>query len=267
MKIAFFGDIVGKTGRKKLEASLQQYVSDEKIDFVVANAENATAGAGLSATHAADLLKMSVDCITLGDHAYDNKELIPFLGHTERVVRPINYSDDCPGQGLQIFSVHNKKILVVQVLGRVFMKKKFLDPFPFLENIFFEYKLGLNIDCIIVDVHAEATSEKMAIGHFCDGKASLVIGTHTHVPTGDARILDKGTAYQSDAGMSGDYNSIIGMDKAEPMRRFLTNQISGRFTPAEGEATLCGVSVELNDNGKANKIKVIRIGGVLGCLE
>ena len=267
MKIAFFGDIVGKTGRKKLESSLRQYVSDEKIDFVVVNAENATAGAGLSASHARDLLKMPVDCITLGDHAFDNKEIIPFFEQTKQVVRPINFSNDCPGPGWQIFLVHRKKILVVQVLGRVFMKKKFLDPFPFLENIFFEYKLGLNVDCIIVDVHAEATSEKMAIGHFCDGKASLVIGTHTHVPTGDARILDKGTAYQSDAGMSGDYNSIIGMDKAEPMRRFLTNQISGRFTPAEGEATLCGVTVELNANGTADKIKAIRIGGVLGCLE
>ena len=132
-------------------------------------------------------------CITLGDHAYDNKEIIPFLEQTRQIVRPINYANDCPGQGQQIFSVNNKKILVVQVLGRVFMKKQFLDPFPFLEEIFFEYKLGLNVDCIIVDVHAEATSEKMAIGHFCNGKASLVIGTHTHVPTGDTRILDKGT--------------------------------------------------------------------------
>ena len=266
MKIAFFGDIVGKTGRKKFESSLQQYVLDEKVDFVVVNAENATAGAGLSANHAKDLLNMSVDCITLGDHAYDNKEIIPYLEHTKQIVRPINYANDCPGQGWQIFSVNNKKILVVQVLGRVFMKKKFLDPFPFLENIFFQYKLGLNVDCIIVDVHAEATSEKMAIGHFCDGKASLVIGTHTHVPTGDTRILDKGTAFQSDAGMSGDYNSIIGMDKAEPMRRFLKNQISGRFSPANGEATLCGVSVELNKNGTAKEIKVIRIGGVLDSL-
>ena len=265
MKIAFFGDIVGRTGRKKFGSSLQQYVSDEQIDFVVANAENATAGAGLSANHAEELLKMSIDCITLGDHAYDNKEIIPFLERSKQVVRPVNYSNDSPGQGSQIFLVNNKKILVIQVLGRVFMKKKFLDPFPFLEDIFFEYKLGLNVDCIIVDVHAEATSEKMAIGHFCDGKASLVIGTHTHVPTGDTRILSKGTAYQSDAGMSGDYDSIIGMDKAEPMRRFLKNQISGRFTPAKGEATLCGVSVELNENGTANKIKVIRIGGVLGC--
>ena len=161
MKIAFFGDIVGKTGRKKIESSLQQYVSDEKIDFVVANAENATAGAGLSASHAKDLLEVSVDCITLGDHAFDNKEIIPFLEHTTQVVRPINFSNDSPGSGWQIFSVQKKKILVVQVLGRVFMKKKFLDPFPFLEEIFFEHKLGLNVDCIIVDVHAEATSEKI----------------------------------------------------------------------------------------------------------
>ena len=131
MKIAFFGDIVGKTGRKKFESSLQQYVSDEKVDFVVANAENATAGAGLSANHAEDLLKMSIDCITLGDHAYDNKEIIPYLEHTNQVVRPVNYSKDSPGRGSQIFLINNKKILVIQVLGRVFMKKKFLDPFPF----------------------------------------------------------------------------------------------------------------------------------------
>ena len=264
MRVAFFGDIVGKTGRQKLESSLHQFVSSEKIDFVVVNAENATSGAGLSANHAEDLLNASVDCITLGDHAYDNKEIIPLLAHTKQIVRPINYSDDCPGQGWQIFSVNDKKILVLQVLGRVFMKKKFLDPFPFLEDIFSQYKLGVNVDCIIVDIHAEATSEKMAVGHFCDGKASLVIGTHTHVPTGDTRILENGTAFQSDAGMSGDYNSIIGMDKAEPMRRFLKNQISGRFTPANGEATLCGVTVDLNKNGTAKKIKAIRIGGVLG---
>ena len=264
MKIAFFGDIVGKTGRTKLENTLPEYISEEQIDFVVANAENATSGAGLSARHAEDLLNASVNCITLGDHAFDNKDIIPFLAHTRQVVRPINYSDDSPGQGWQMFSVSNKKILVLQVLGRVFMKKKFLDPFPFLEDVFSEYKLGLNVDCIIVDVHAEATSEKMAIGHFCDGKASLVIGTHTHVPTGDTRILDKGTAFQSDAGMSGDYDSIIGMDKAEPMRRFLKNQISGRFIPANGDATLCGVTVELNKNGTAKKIKAMRIGGVLG---
>ncbi len=185
------------------------------------------------------------------------------MAHTKQIVRPINYSDDCPGKGWQIFSVDEKRILVLQVLGRVFMKKKFLDPFPFLEDMFSQYKLGLNVDCVIVDVHAEATSEKMAIGHFCDGKASLVIGTHTHVPTGDTRILDKGTAFQSDAGMCGDYNSIIGMDKAEPMRRFLKNQISGKFIPAHGEATLCGVTVDLNEDGTSKKIKVIRIGGVL----
>jgi len=255
---------VGKTARISLAENLLIIKEKLSIDFVLVNAENATSGVGLSVSHAKLLFESGVNCISLGDHAFDQNEMINFAEKDNRIVRPINYSDDCPGQGWQIFSVNDKKILVLQVLGRVFMKKKFLDPFPFLEDIFSQYKLGLNVDCIIVDIHAEATSEKMAVGHFCDGKASLVIGTHTHVPTGDTRILDNGTAFQSDAGMSGDYNSIIGMDKAEPMRRFLKNQISGRFTPANGEATLCGVTVELNKNGTAKKIKAIRIGRVLG---
>jgi hypothetical protein len=164
---------------------------------------------------------------------------------------------------LQTFLVGKKKILIVQVLGRVFMKKQFLDPFPFLENILFDNKLGITVDCIIIDVHAEATSEKMAIGSFCDGRTSLVVGTHTHVPTSDTRILPLGTAYQTDAGMCGDYDSIIGMDKAEPMRRFIKNQVSGKFIPASGEATLSGIQIEVNDAGLAESAIPIRIGGTL----
>ncbi len=263
MRVLFLGDIVGKSGRLQLQESLRKYKVANKIDFVIANGENATSGAGLSANHACLILESSVDCITLGDHAFDKKEIREIINDNQKIIRPINFSEESPGKGFNLYSVGSKKILVVQVLGRVFMKKKFSDPFPMLDTILENYKLGRKVDCIIVDVHAEATSEKMAIGYFCDGRASLVVGTHTHIPTADTRILPSGTAYQTDAGMCGDYDSIIGMDKAEPMRRFIKNQVSGRFVPASGEATLCGVQVEINDVGLADKVKPVRLGGIL----
>ena len=263
MRVLFLGDIVGKSGRIKIQECLKQYKNLNKIDFIVANGENATSGAGLSSSHAEKILENGVDCITLGDHAFDQKEILSIINENTRIIRPINFSEETPGKGFHVFQLNSKKILVVQVLGRVFMKKKFLDPFPFLDRILDDYKLGIKADCIIVDVHAEATSEKMAVGYFCDGRASLVVGTHTHVPTADTRILPSGTAYQTDAGMCGNYDSIIGMDKAEPMRRFVKNQVSGRFVPASGEATLCGIQIDLKPSGLAKRVKPVRFGGAL----
>ncbi len=263
MRVLFLGDIVGKSGRLQLQESLKEYKDANRIDFVIANGENATSGAGLSPKHAGLILDSGVDCITLGDHAFDQKEIREIINDNKKIIRPINFSEESPGRGFNFFNVQSKKILVIQVLGRVFMKKNFSDPFPILDTILENYKLGRKVDCVIVDVHAEATSEKMAIGYFCDGRASLVVGTHTHIPTADTRILPSGTAYQTDAGMCGDYDSIIGMDKAEPMRRFIKNQVSGRFVPASGNATLCGVQVEINDSGLAEKVKPVRLGGVL----
>ena len=263
MRVLFLGDIVGKSGRIKIQECLQEYKNTNKIDFVIANGENATSGAGLSSAHAEKILEHGVDCITLGDHAFDQNDIQKIINDNHKIIRPLNYSEDSPGKGFNFFNCKSKKILVVQVLGRVFMKKKFSDPFPLLNTILDNYKLGRKADCIIVDVHAEATSEKMAVGYFCDGRASLVVGTHTHIPTADTRILPSGTAYQTDAGMCGDYDSIIGMDKAEPMRRFVKNQVSGRFVPASGDATLCGIQVEINDLGLAERVKPVRFGGLL----
>ena len=169
MKILFLGDIVGKTGRIKIEKCLQEYKDTNKIDFVIANGENATSGAGLSSGHAEKILENGVDCITLGDHAFDQKDIQKIINDNEKIIRPINLSEESPGRGFNFFLLNSKKILVVQVLGRVFMKKNFSDPFPLLDKILDNYKLGRKADCIIVDVHAEATSEKMAIGYFCDG--------------------------------------------------------------------------------------------------
>ena len=182
-----------------------------------------------------------------------------------RIIRPVNFAKQAPGRGAGLFSdARGRKVLVVQVLGQVFMKRAFDDPFSALDAVLRKHPLGGQAQAIIVDIHCEATSEKMAVGHFCDGRASLVVGTHTHVPTGDAQILPRGTGYLTDAGMCGDYNSVIGMDKAEPMRRFVTGMGKTRFQPALGEATLSGVLVETDDrSGTAQAIYMVRHGGRL----
>ncbi|SMX32598.1 TIGR00282 family metallophosphoesterase [Actibacterium lipolyticum] len=265
MKILFLGDVMGRAGRAAITERLPKLRDDWKLDFVVVNGENATSGAGLTAAHAKSILEAGADCITLGDHAFDQKEMLSFIEQEPRIIRPINYAKGAPGKGHRLFTATGgRKVLVTQVLGQVFMKRPFDDPFSAVDQVLKAHPLGGNAQAILVDVHCEATSEKMAMGHWCDGKASVVVGTHTHVPTGDAMILPGGTAYQSDAGMCGDYNSVIGMDKAEPMRRFITGMSKGRFSPADGEATLSGLYVETDDrSGKATKVRMIREGGRL----
>jgi metallophosphoesterase (TIGR00282 family) len=191
--------------------------------------------------------------------------MLQFIEQENRIIRPLNFSKVAPGRGVKIFdATQGRKVLVAQVLGQVFMKRPFDDPFSAIETILKTHRIGGSVQAAIVDVHAEATSEKMAMGHWCDGQASLVVGTHTHVPTADAQILAGGTAYLTDAGMCGDYNSVIGMEKLEPLRRFITGMSSARFTPAEGSATLSGVYVETDDRtGKALKVRMIRNGGLL----
>lgn len=235
------------------------------MDFVVVNGENATTGMGLSGAHARTLLEAGADCITLGDHAFDQKDMLQFIEKEPRIVRPLNYSKAAPGKGARLFAAKNgRKVLVAQVLGQVFMKRPFDDPFSALEPVLKAHPRGGQAAAIIVDVHCEATSEKMALGHFCDGRTSLAVGTHTHVPTADAMILPGGTGYLTDAGMCGDYHSVIGMNKEEPMRRFITGMSKERFTPAEGDATLSGVFVETDDRtGEATRIAMVRDGGLL----
>ncbi|PTN03859.1 hypothetical protein C8N32_10153 [Rhodovulum imhoffii] len=256
---------MGRAGRAAIGEHLPRLREAWGLDFVVVNAENATQGAGLTPEHGKDLLAAGADCLTLGDHAFDRKEMLSFIEKEPRILRPLNYARGAPGKGARLFEARGgRKILVVQALGQVFMKRPFDDPFSALDQVLKAHPLGGLAQAILVDMHCEATSEKMATGHFCDGRASAVVGTHTHVPTGDAQILPAGTAFLSDAGMCGDYNSVIGMDKAEPMHRFLTGMSKGRFTPAEGEATLSGLYVETDDRtGKAHRVAMVRQGGRL----
>ncbi len=265
MKILFLGDVMGRAGRAAITERLPGLRTEWGLDFVVVNGENASQGAGLTAEHARVLLQAGADCITLGDHAFDQKDMLQFAESETRIIRPLNFSKIAPGRGYRIFDASSgRKVLVAQVLGQVFMKRPFDDPFSAVEAVLKTHRLGAAVQAVILDVHAEATSEKMALGHWCDGQASLVVGTHTHVPTADAMILPGGTGYLTDAGMCGDYNSVIGMEKMEPLRRFITGMSSARFEPANGPATLSGVYVETDDRtGKTTRIVKIRVGGCL----
>ena len=265
MRILFLGDVMGRAGRAGVAAVLPKLRADWGLDFVIINGENATNGAGLSGDHAKALFEAGADCVTLGDHAFDQKDMISAIEGDARILRPLNFSKVAPGRGVKIFeATQGRRVLVAQVLGQVFMKRPFDDPFSAIESVLKTHRLGSAVQAAIVDIHAEATSEKMAMGHWCDGQASLVVGTHTHVPTADAMILPKGTAYQTDAGMCGDYDSVIGMEKLEPLRRFITGMAQGRFEPAEGAATLSGVYVETDDKtGLATRVAMIRQGGRL----
>jgi metallophosphoesterase (TIGR00282 family) len=265
MKILFLGDVMGRSGRTAIIENLPRLREDWRLDFVVVNGENASNGVGLTGAHAKLLLAAGADCITLGDHAFDQRDMMQYIENEPRIIRPMNYAKSAPGKGARVFeATQGRKILVAQALGQVFMKRPFDDPFSAADQILRAHPLGGLVNASLIDIHCEATSEKMGMGHFCDGRASVVVGTHTHIPTADAMILPGGTAYQSDAGMCGDYNSVIGMEKAEPMRRFVTGMSKGRFTPAEGNATLSGLYVETDDRaGKATRVEMVRQGGVL----
>ena len=265
MRLMYLGDVVGRSGRDAVAARLPELRARLKLDFVVVNAENAAAGFGCTAKIAADILAAGADAITLGDHAFDQREMIAHIDREPRILRPLNIARTPPGAGIRIFSApRGKRVAVAVALGRVFMKQPYDDPFSALDAALKTAPLGGGVDAVMVEIHAEATSEKMAMGAWLDGRASLVVGAHTHVPTADAQILAKGCAYQSDAGMCGDYDSVIGMSRGEPLRRFITGMPGERFSPAEGEATLCGVFVETDDlTGRAVRVVPVRVGGKL----
>ncbi|SMH51726.1 TIGR00282 family metallophosphoesterase [Maritimibacter sp. HL-12] len=265
MKILFLGDVVGRAGRRAITEHLPGLRERWKLDFVVVNGENATGGMGLSGEHAKSFLAAGADVVTLGDHAFDQKDMLSFCEREPRIIRPLNFAKGAPGRGIGVYpDTRGRKVVVAQVLGQVFMKRAFDDPFSTIEAALKPYPRGGQAQAILVDMHCEATSEKMAMGHYLDGRASVVVGTHTHVPTADAMILPGGTAYQTDAGMCGDYYSVIGMDKAEPMRRFVTGMAKSRFEPAMGEVTLSGLYVETDDTtGKATRVEMVREGGRL----
>ncbi len=265
MRILFLGDVVGRSGRQAICENLTELRESWALDFVVLNAENATDGAGLSPAHAKLLLDAGADCLTLGDHAFDKREMIGFIEQEPRVLRPLNFAKAAPGHGARIFEAsRGRKILVVQTLGQAFMRRPFSDPFEAVDPVLRKFPLGGQTAASLVDMHCEATSEKVAMGIWCDGRVTAVVGTHTHIPTADARILPNGTAYLTDAGMCGDYDSVIGMEKNEPMRRFTTGMSGGRFKPAKGEATLSGLFLEVDGgSGRARRIEPVRMGGLL----
>ena len=266
MRLAFFGDIVGRSGREGLKDHLPALRRRLGLEFVVVNAENAAAGFGITESTARELFEAGADCLTLGNHSWDQKEVLTYIVRDPRLIRPLNYPAfaAAPGRGAQLFTTERgRHVLVINLLGRVFMDP--LDcPFAAVDRELEACPLGSAADAIIVDMHAEATSEKMAMGHFCDGRASLVVGTHSHVPTADAQVLPGGSAYQTDAGACADYDSVIGNQKEEPLRRFTTRISQGRFKPAEGPATVCGLYLETDDaTGLARRIEPIRVGGRL----
>jgi metallophosphoesterase (TIGR00282 family) len=265
MRILFLGDVMGRAGRNAVAEHLPRLRADWRLDFVIVNGENATSGMGLSGAHAKALLEAGADVITLGDHAFDQKDMLQVIDAEPRILRPINFAKSAPGKGVRLYETPGgRKVMVAQVLGQVFMKRPFDDPFSALDAALRTYPRGGQAQAVIVDIHAEATSEKMAVAHFCDGRASLVVGTHTHVPTADARLSVKGTAMLSDAGMCGDYDSVIGMEKTEPLRRFVTGMPKERFTPAPGQATLSGIYLETDDRtGAATRVVPVRQGGLL----
>ena len=266
MRFAFFGDVVGRSGRDGISDHLPDLRRRLSLDFVIINAENAASGFGITENTARELFNAGADCLTLGNHSWDQREALTYIVREPRLIRPANYPilSDAPGRGSQVFETHGgHRVLVVNLLGRVHMDAMD-DPFAAADRELDACPLGSVADAVIVDMHCEATSEKMAMGHYCDGRASLVVGTHTHVPTADAQILNGGTAYQTDAGACADYDSVIGNQKDEPLRRFTTKISGGRYKPAEGPATVCGVYVETDPKtGLAVRVEPIRIGGRL----
>ena len=256
MRILFLGDVVGASGCSKIMNNLLSQIKENKIDFVIVNAENAAeSGVGLTEEICKDFFNCGVNVITTGNHVWDQKDIMKYIEIDNRLLRPKNLFEPAPGKGFEIYKTNEEiKIGVLNLMGNVFMKKCD-DVFEVSKKFINEYKLKEDYDFLIIDFHGEITSEKNAIGHYFDGKASLVVGTHTHIPTNDARILKKGTAYQTDAGMCGDYDSVIGMNKENSINRFMKKDSIKHF-PANNDSTLCGVIVECNlETGLAKKVE------------
>jgi 2',3'-cyclic-nucleotide 2'-phosphodiesterase len=264
MRLLFLGDILGRSGRDAVVSQLAHLRQLWSLDCVVVNGENAAGGFGITEVICQDLLDAGADAVTLGNHAFDQREALVFIERQDRLIRPANFPPGTPGRGAAMIMLQNgAHVLVINVMTRLFMDA-LDDPFAALERELSACPMALGADAILVDVHGEASSEKQAIGYFCDGRASLVVGTHTHVPTADARVLPQGTAFQTDAGMCGDYDSVIGIQKDEPIRRLMQKTPGSRWEAALGPATLCGVAVETDDKtGLALKIAPVRIGPLL----
>ncbi|MCO6051315.1 YmdB family metallophosphoesterase [Mesorhizobium sp. RP14(2022)] len=262
MRLLFLGDMVGRSGRTAVWEQLPALRNDLNLDFVVVNGENAAGGFGITQDILHRTLEAGADVVTTGNHVWDQREALEWASYEQAFLRPVNFPKGTPGRGASVFVARNgARVLVMNIMGRVFMSPDLDDPFAAAERELAACPLGEQADAALIDFHAEATSEKMCFGHFVDGRASLVVGTHTHCPTADHQILNGGTAYLSDAGMCGDYDSSLGMDKEEPLNRFLSKVPKGRFEAAGGPATICGVGVEISDRtGLADKVAPLRIG-------
>ena len=266
MRLLILGDVMGSSGRNVLKEKLPKIIMENKIDFVIVNGENAADdGRGITKTIAEEFFSKGVDVITSGNHIWDKQETTSYIDKENRLLRPANLAEGSPGKGYEIYLTKDKKykIGVVNLMGNVFMRKTD-DVFQVAQKIIKKIVLKKDVDFLVVDFHGEITSDKMAIGHFFDGLSTCVVGTHTHVPTADTRILEKGTAYQTDLGMCGDYNSVIGMNKENSIKKFLKHKDTVKHFPAEGEGTLSGIIVETNlETGLAKKITRLIDGGSL----
>jgi 2',3'-cyclic-nucleotide 2'-phosphodiesterase len=268
MRLLFLGDVVGRSGRSAVVEKLPLLRERYRADFVVVNGENAAGGFGISEAILTELLDAGADVVTTGNHVWDQRETLIFIERHDRLLRPINFPPGAPGRGAGIYKAANgADVLVINAMGRVFMAD--LDcPFRAVDRELEACGLKSGADAILIDFHAEATSEKEAMGYFVDGRASLLVGTHTHVPTADEQILNLGTGYMTDAGMCGDYDSVLGMGKEEPLARFLTKIPNGRFQPSLGKATISGVGIDIDDaTGLARAIAPLRLGGRLSQAE
>jgi metallophosphoesterase (TIGR00282 family) len=264
MRILFIGDIVGRSGRTIVVERLPGLIEEWKLDLVIINGENAAGGFGITEVIYNELIDAGADAITLGNHAWDQREALVFIQRAPRLIRPLNYPNGTPGRGAALVDTKNgKRALIINAMGRVFMDP-LDDPFAAIERELSACTLRSGVDAIVIDFHCEATSEKQAMAYFADGRASLVVGTHTHTPTADDRILPNGTAFMSDVGMTADYDSIIGMNKDEPLNRFLRKLPGAKFEASAGPATLCAFAVETDDaTGLARKAGAVRLGGIL----
>jgi metallophosphoesterase (TIGR00282 family) len=265
MRILFIGDVVGAAGLAALKASLPPLLSRWKVDLTIVNGENsADSGFGITRDTYRVIREAGADVVTLGNHSWNQKEALELVDEEPCLVRPLNHVPGTPGVGfVELVTKNGKRALVANALGRLFMEPSD-DPFGAVDRLLQARQLGRDFDTIVIDFHCEATGEKQSMGHFCDGRVSLVVGTHTHTPSADCRILSGGTAYITDAGMTGDYNSVVGMDYVEPLKRFTTGIVSGRFVPGSGTATMCGVAVETDETtGLAVRVSPLRLGPLL----
>jgi hypothetical protein len=264
MRILFIGDIVGRSGRTIVSERLPGLIKDWKLDLVVINGENAAGGFGITEVIYNELIDAGADAVTLGNHAWDQREALVFIERAPRLIRPLNYPAGTPGRGAALVDTKNgKRALVINAMGRIFMDP-LDDPFAAVERELAACALGKDADAIILDMHCEATSEKQSMAYFVDGRVSLTVGTHTHAPTADQRILPGRSAFVSDVGMTGDFDSCIGMNKDEPLNRFLRKLPGSKFEAATGPATMCAIAVETDDaTGLAKRVGAVRLGGIL----